>query len=113
MYAEFRKGIYVLQKSVHITHDEFVKNLEPFGYSPMPVTTGLWRHKVQPISFTLVGEYFGSNYTKNAEHLLYALGTKHRLKMNWEGIIYFGINLKWNNSNRTVNLSIPVYVEAG
>ena len=54
VYTEIIKGIYGILQPGRIMHDKLVSILETFGYVSVPLMSGLWKHKVQPISFTLV-----------------------------------------------------------
>jgi hypothetical protein len=75
--------------------------LAPFGYYPARHTPGLWLHKTQPISFTLIVDNFAVKYLgkQHAEHLQNALLRTFELK-----------TLKWYYEKRTCDISMPGYV---
>ena len=112
---EERKGVYRLPQAGIISQDQLVEVLEPFGYLPMLVTSLLLHNKVCTISFMLVIDDLGLKYTRenNPKHLLNALLSKYKVKTYREGKLHVRINLKRDYNNGKVDLSMPVYVEAG
>ena len=46
----------------------------------------------------------------HAKHLVTTLRKYHTLKTDWAGTLYFGITLKWDYTHRTVDLSMPGYI---
>lgn len=48
VYVEICKGMYGLKEAGLIAFQRLVKNLTPFGYSPMCYTPGLWKHNTLP-----------------------------------------------------------------
>jgi hypothetical protein len=51
---------------------------------------------------------------RNRQHvldLLELLGKYYTMKVDWSGSLYLGINLKWDYAKRTVDLSMPGYIE--
>jgi hypothetical protein len=71
VYIEIRKGMYVLKQTGLLANQLLQTRLAPFGYYPARHTPGLWLHKTQPISFTLVMDDFKVKYVgkQHAEHL--------------------------------------------
>jgi hypothetical protein len=47
---------------------------------------------------------------QHADHLRNALLQSYELTTNWEGKVYSGTSLKWDNKTRTCDISMPVYV---
>jgi hypothetical protein len=37
---------------------------------------------------------------------------KYNISSDWKGIAYYGLTLEWDYKNRTVDLSMPGYIEA-
>ena len=70
-------------------------------------------HEKHPISFTLWVDDFGIKYIDKAhvEELLTLLGLHYKMKVDWNGTFYLGITLAWNYTARTVDLSMPGYVQ--
>jgi hypothetical protein len=55
---EIRKGMYGLKQAALLANQSLQTRLAPFGYYPAQHKPGLWLYKTQPISFTLVVDYF-------------------------------------------------------
>eukprot|EP00957_Ditylum_brightwellii_P193643 14746384-Ditylum_brightwellii.AAC.1 len=45
VYVEIRKGMYSLPQAGRIVHNQLKEHLTKFGYEPVPITPGLWKHK--------------------------------------------------------------------
>jgi hypothetical protein len=112
VYIEIRKGMYGLKQAGLLANQLLQTRLAPFGYYPARHTPGLWLHKSRPISFTLVVDDFAVKYVgkQNAEHLRNALLRTYELTTDWTATVYSGMTLKWENSKRTCNISMPGYV---
>lgn len=113
IYIEIQKGMYGLPQAGILAHKLLVKRLAKFGYYPVEVTPGLWRHKWRPVTFSLVVDDFGVKYVgkEHAQHLIAALQTHYNIAIDWEGRTFCGITLNWNYKERTVDLSMPGYIE--
>ena len=75
---------------------------------------GLFHHESRPVSFCLVVDDFGIQYIDkaDAQHLIAALKQDYEaVTVDWTGGLFCGITLQWDYSNRTVDLSMPGYVE--
>jgi hypothetical protein len=112
LYVEIRKGMYGLPQSGRIANDRLTKFLAPHGYTPVPITPGLWKHTDRPTTFTLVVDDFGVKYTTqdDADHLMSTLKQLYSVSIDWTGEKYCGIQLAWDYKNRTCDLSMPGYV---
>ena len=79
VYCEIRKGAYGLEEAGCVAFQNLVKNLAPFGYEPMPCTSGLWHHNTRHTTFTLSVDDFSIKHFNqdDLDHLLNAL--KHTL----------------------------------
>lgn len=73
----------------------------------------MWKHKTRPCQFTLIIDNFAVEYIgkEHALHLAAALKEKYDITMDWTGALYAGITLKWDYDKRTVDLSMPGYVQ--
>ena len=111
--VEIRKGMYGLPQAGRLAHEQLVKHLSKYGYSPCRYTPGLWTHDTRPISFTLVVDDFGVKYVgkEHAEHLYNALSDLYKVTTDWTGTSFLGLKLEWNYDERWVELSMPGYVE--
>jgi hypothetical protein len=83
------------------------------GYHPVEHTHGLWRHDTRPVTLTLVVEDFGVKYVgrEHANHPLTTLKKYYEETEDWEGNLYCGISLDWDYKNKTVDLSMPGYID--
>ena len=61
--------MYGLVQLVIIVCTALKEHLHPFGYDPVPITPGLWRHKNNGIKLTLVVDNFGIRYQIREEAL--------------------------------------------
>ena len=113
VYCEIQKGIYGLPQAGILANKLLKKRLAKFGYFEVPNTPGLWRHIWRPIQFTLVVDDFGVKYVgkEHAQHLCHALHANYDIAIDWTGDLYCGIKLSWDYTNRTVDLSMPVYIK--
>ena len=97
-----------------IANKKITKHLAPFEYRPTLHTPELWKHDTFPLFFTLVVEDFLIKYENvaHATHLLDALRASYPITNDWKASLYCGVTLKWDNTARTCNLSMPGYVES-
>ena len=89
------------------------RKLAPFGYYECVNTPGLWYHVSRPISFTLVVDDFGVKFVgkEHADHLIASIkSTYKKLTEDWTGSLYCGISLDWDYVGRTVDISMPGYI---
>ena len=73
--------MYGLKEAGCVAFQNLVKNLAPFGYEPMPITPGLWRHKTRRTTFTLVVDDFGIKHFNqdDLDHLLNVLRSNYNM----------------------------------
>lgn len=114
VYAEVRKGMYILLQAGCIAHNHLVMHLKPYMYVPMPLISGLWKHKNKDTTFNLMVNNFGVKYLKvaDAEYSQKALEDKYKVTTDLQGKVYVGITLKWNNTQCTIQLFMPGNVQA-
>jgi hypothetical protein len=112
VYIEIRKGMYGLKQAGLLASQLLKTRLAPFGYYPARHTPGLWLHKTQPISFTLVVDDFAVKYVgkQHAEHLRNAILQTYELTTDWTATVYSGMTLKWDYGKRTCDITMPKYV---
>ena len=113
VYLEIRKCVYGLPMAGALANKLLRKRLAPHGYYEVAHTPGLWRHVTHPISFTLVVDDFGVKYEgqEHAQHLVDTLKKYYRLAEDWKGDLYCGITLDWDYHNRTLDISLPGYID--
>ena len=69
---------------------------------------------MRPITFTLVVDEFGVKYVgkEHAQHLIVALQSLYpKISVDWSGLLYCGLTLRWDYLARTVDLSMPGYIQ--
>jgi hypothetical protein len=113
VYVVVMKGMYGLKQAGRIANDQLTEFLAADGYAPVPITPGLWRHETRDISFTLVVDDFGIKYTRqeDLDHLLASLRKHYVVAVDPTGSKYLGLTLDWDYVNRTVDISMPGYIE--
>jgi hypothetical protein len=74
------------------------KCLNKQGYYQSKLVPGLWKHKWQPIQFTLVVDNFGVQYVgkEHALDLQETLEQNYKVTTDWSGTRYIGITLNWD-----------------
>ena len=114
-YVEIRRGMYGLPQAGIMANKQLAKFLGKEGYFQTPHTPGLWKHAWRPISFALVVDDFLINYvgTEHALHLENVLKARYEeVSTDWKASLFCGVHLKWDYTKRTVDLSMPGYVDA-
>ena len=114
VYVEICRGMYGLPKAGLLAKQQHIHFLGSYGYSPVPHTPRLWRHQWRPITFCLVVDDFGVKYIgkEHADHLIQCLCNHYKeIKIDWAGKRFCGIQLNWDYTNRTCDLSMPGYVQ--
>jgi hypothetical protein len=106
--------MYGLPQSGIIANDLLTARLKPKGYYQCRHTPGLWRHQWRPVLFSLVVDDFGIKFVgkQHADHLVNAIEDHYDFSKDWGGTLYCGITIKWDYKNKTVDLSMPGYLEA-
>eukprot|EP00804_Cyclotella_cryptica_P006990 CCRYP_007118-RA/>CCRYP_007118-RA protein AED:0.30 eAED:0.30 QI:0/-1/0/1/-1/1/1/0/515 len=113
VYLELHGAIYGLPQAGALANKLLRKCLAPQGYYEVAHTPGLWRHVTQPISFTLVVDDFGVKYVgqEHAGHLIHVLQENYTMSIDWDGALYCGIQLDWDYDHRTLDISMPRYID--
>ena len=114
VYIEIQKGMYGLPQAGMLANKLLKCQLTKHRYYKVRHTPGYWQHMWQPIDFTLVVDNFGVGYENN-EHALHVLLTLRQyyiaVSVDWMGMLYCGITLKWDYQKQTCKLSMPGYVK--
>jgi hypothetical protein len=112
VYMEIRKRMYGLKQAGLLANQLLQKRFKPFGYYPARHTPGLWLHNRKPTAFSLVVDYFSVKYitTAYAHHLRNALLRHYQITADWDGTVYSGITLDWDNNKHTCDISMPDYI---
>ena len=112
VYAKINKAWYGLKQSGKIAHEDLVKHLNKHYYVQAEYTDGLFVHKLRDISFKLVLDNFGINYTNkdDVNHLTSIMRSKSKFKVDFHAKQNIGINLEWDYIKRQVICSMHGYV---
>lgn len=113
VYIEINKGMYGLPQAGKLANDELVVHLEKHGYYQSKYTPGYFSHETRPISFCLVVDDFGIKYVddEDFDHLVSTLREKYVITIDKTGTQYLGLTLDWDYEARTVDISMPDYIE--
>ena len=106
--------MYGLPQAGQIANDQLQQHLAKYRYCHSKMTNGLWTHATNYTAFSLVVDDFGVRYTstENIHHLLNALKDLYRITIDWSGLHYIDINLRWDYNVRTCDFSMKGYVIA-
>jgi hypothetical protein len=88
------------------------KCLNTKGYYQRQHTPGLWWHVWCDIMFCLVVDDFGIK-TTSLDHITYLktiLKEHYTVAMDWDGLLFCGVNINWNYTECTVTLNMPKYI---
>eukprot|EP00804_Cyclotella_cryptica_P009932 CCRYP_017361-RA/>CCRYP_017361-RA protein AED:0.34 eAED:0.36 QI:0/0/0/1/0.5/0.33/3/0/441 len=109
---ELHGAIYGYPQAGALANKLLQKRLAPHGYYKVAHMPGLWRHVTQPISFTLVVDDFVVKYVgrEHTKHLIQVLRENYTMSIDWDGALYCGIQLDWDYNNRTLDISMPRYI---
>ena len=113
IYFQVDKGLYGLVQAGKLAYDQLLRRLTSAHFYPAPHANGLFLHHTRPISFTLCVDDFGVKYTRkeDIEYLVATLQQDYKLTIDWTGSNYLGLSLQWDYTNRTVDISMPGYIE--
>ena len=104
--------MYGLKQAGKLANDLLTKRLFKHGYYQCATTPGLWKHKWKPVTFVLIVDVFGIQYTGSlhAQHLLTALQESYTVTTDWEGKKFAGIDLKWDYDKHTCWCTMDGYI---
>ena len=93
---------HVLKHAGRIAKDRLTLHLKTYGNVPCRYIPSLFTHTSQKTSFALFVDDFGVKYTdkSDAQHLLTYLEKLYKCTIYWEGKLYLGMTLNWNNTKR-------------
>jgi hypothetical protein len=113
VHLEMRRAVWGLPQAGILANKRLRRKLTPFGYFEHINTPGLWYHVSRPISFTLVVDDFGVKYVNKSDvyHLVASIKSTYTLTEDWTGNLYCGSRLEWDYESRTVDISMPGYIE--
>ena len=111
--VEIRKGMYGLPQAGILANERLLRHLATHGYIAAANTPGLFTHTALPLTFSLVVDDFGIKYGSQAAaaHLVDTLQALYTITIDWTGSLYCGLHLEWDYHKRTVDVSMPGYIE--
>ena len=114
IYFQVDKGLYGLVQAGKLAYDQLLQRLTAADFYPAPHAPGLFLHKTRPISFTLCVDDFGIKYTRkqDIDYLIKTIQQHYKVTIDWTGSNYLGLTLDWDYNNKTVDISMPGYIEA-
>jgi len=109
---KIQKGMPGLKQASRIASNHLTTHLARSGYFPVVHTPSLWKHDTLPVVFSLVVDDFGVKYTGRAstQHLIDALKNLYSISIDCTGWLHLGLTLQWDYVKRTVDISMPGYV---
>jgi hypothetical protein len=113
IYIRIDGGMYGLPQAARLANELLVPRLAAAGFKAATHTHGLFTHPTRHIKFCLIVDDFGVEYVgkEAALFLLNTLQKHYTVTADWSGSQFCGIHLDWDYKARTVNLSMPGYVE--
>jgi hypothetical protein len=113
IHLEMRQAVWGLPQAGILANKRLRQKLSLFGYFESTNTPDLWYHKTRPSMFTLVVDDFGvKNMSKDdVDHLIASIKKNYMLTEDWTGNLYCGIQLHWDYTGWTVNISMPGYIK--
>ena len=91
VYAQIRKGIYGIPQVGIIVNYFLAKNLAPRGYYQCHNTTVMWKHKWNPVTFSLLVDGFGVKYVRK-QHTYNSIDCIRKYypdSVNWDESLYW------------------------
>ena len=108
-----QKFMYGLPQSGRLAYIGIIKQLRLHGYNQAGFTPGLFKHETLVTMFSLVADDFGVKYTakNNTLRFIDTLKKTHiGITIDWSGRIFLGVNLDWDYTKHTANISMTNYV---
>ena len=106
---KIKKGMPCFKQAAMLAYQHLKQCLEPYGYEPMPRTTGLWRHKSRPTIFCLCVDDFGINFWNrhDADHSCNAIGANFQHAVDEEEKNHCGLTITCDFKQGHVDVSMP------
>ncbi|KAL7479185.1 hypothetical protein ACHAW6_004929, partial [Cyclotella cf. meneghiniana] len=113
VYAHIEKGMYCLSQAGLLAKNLLASCLDAHGYYQCQFTPGLWHHKWYLVTFSLVVDNFGIKTVglTHAKHQKEALQNYYTVSVDWTGELFCVISLTWNYHGKTIDLSMPGYID--
>ena len=86
--------------------------LEKYGFYQAQLAPSMWNHKTHPMQVMLVVYDLRIQYKKDVEYLVNYLKNHYEyISKDWEGRLLSGVTLKHKYYDKTLNLSMHVYIK--
>ena len=93
--ARVEKGMYDILQDIIISHESLKEHVRPFSYESVTITLGIWLHKKNGITFTLVVEKSDIKYQRKED-------VQHLINKPQEKYDASTAALHWNGTTRQV-----------
>jgi hypothetical protein len=106
--------MYGLPQAGILAYKQLVAHLAIRGYTPYEHTMVIWLHATHDVTFFLVVDDFGIQYTNriDADHIQAALEEElYVVTTDWTGSLYLAIHMAWDYINHTIYIFMPGYTE--
>jgi hypothetical protein len=90
-------------------------HLASHGYHQSKFIHGRFTHETRDTIFALIVDNFRVKYLslEDAKHLQSCLRAKYKITTDYNGTTFLGMTLDWDYTNRTVDISMPGYIDRG
>lgn len=97
--------MYGLKQAAVLAYSNLVSVMQQYGYSPCPLSPGIWKHHTRKTKFCLCVDDFGIKYFNeyDANHLITSLRNHYNLTID--------LHIDWDYKNRHVDISMPNYID--
>ena len=104
--------MYGLKQAACIDFDRLGKVVKTYVCYPLRSNPGIWCHKTLPKKFALFVDDFGIKYTNpfHAHHLVNTLERYHKISIDWDGNVFYGITLDCNHDRKYADVSMLDYI---
>jgi hypothetical protein len=113
MHFQINKGMYGLPQAGLLAQQRLIQHLGGSGYMQSDIVPCLFRHIDNGVTFVLVVDDFGIQYTNpvGRDHLLATLRQKYKITYDPKGEHYLGMTVKHDKVANTITLSMPGYID--
>lgn len=113
VYVEISKGMYGLPQAGFLANEQLKERLIKEDFKEAEHTPGLFLHPTRPVKFALTVDDFGTEYVgiDNYKYLVDLLRKYYKITEDLTGSLYCGLTLEWDYDARTVDVSMPGYIE--
>ena len=96
IYCKIKKGMYGLNQAALVAYNCLKYYLLQHDYTPIPDTSGLWKHTTCCIVFCIYIDDFGIKYYNkdDALHLITTLQQFYKGSIDWSGTRYCKLKIK-------------------